>query len=86
MKAGQLMKSPRHLLRDISTNMFYKGPGEWTADVEQAMNFSDVQELMASWKACGIRDAEVVEHLSGGHLDFHVPVSHCGELFPSKKG
>ncbi len=85
MKPGPLMKSPRHLLRDISMNLFYKGPGEWTADVEQAMNFTDPQELMAAWESCGATDAEAVEHFPGGHFDFHVPVSHCGGLLPTKK-
>ncbi len=84
MKAGQLMKSPRHLLRDISRNVFYKGPGDWTADVEHAMSFSDMQELIATCERCEIRDAEVVEHFPGGHLDFHVPVSQGAEFLPGK--
>ncbi len=86
MKSSELMKPPRHLLRDIPRNVFYKGPGEWTADIEQAMSFSEVAELIAAWQGSGIRDAEVVEHLPGGHFDFHLPVSHCGDLFPGKKG
>ncbi len=80
------MRSPCHLLRDISRNVFYKAPGEWTSDIEHAMSFSNMEELLAIWKGCGIRDAEVVEHLPGGSFDFHVPVSRGSELFPGKKG
>ncbi len=54
------MNWPRHLLRDIPTKVFYRGPGRWTAEAEQAKSFSDVEELIAIWQGCAIKDGEVV--------------------------
>ena len=68
------MRRPRQLLRDISNSLYYKAPGEWTPDPEQAQHFPELQELITACERSGIRDAEVVEHFPSGHMDFCTPV------------
>jgi hypothetical protein len=81
MKSGQQTTSPRRLLlRDICRNTFYRGPGDWNAEIEQAMNFTNIQELISISERCEISDAEVVEHLPDGRLDFQIAVSDGSEL------
>ncbi len=76
MNGRQVMRRSRQVLRDLSRNVYYQGSGQWTADIEQAKHFPDMRELIAVCEHCGIRDAEVVEHFPGGHLDFHAPVDN----------
>lgn len=68
MKTGQSTPSPRWILRDIAKQLYYKEGGDWTTEVEKAKDFSSLEELVAAWNQCGVRDAEIVEHSPKGKL------------------
>jgi hypothetical protein len=50
----------RILLRDARTGLYFRGPGEWTAEIDRAQNFRHSAEAMDQARVGSVQDAEVV--------------------------
>ncbi len=85
MNAEFPVRRTKTLLRDIPRQLYMKGDGDWTADPDEAMDFSDVTQLLAACDLYGVRDAEVVEHVASGVSEVQIrfdsrpaePPKHC---------
>ncbi len=63
----------RVILRSIDTGLFYAGPGTWTAEHEEALDFCDTARALDAAVTGNLERVEVV--MSFEHPKFEIPLT-----------